>query len=297
MRILATISDMTRLGIVLDVESGETTPIPVRPEFIEPTVEGRPSCRPFGITWSADELFIANNRQLLVFDKQLDFLCISATRLQINVHQLAYMGERVWAVSPWTNSLIGVSPNAGVTALEFDLACHELRTYVHREAYEIDDKWHFNSLLWADGYLFVAAHTFGHVSFINRYNAATLRLDDVQGQVGSSIHGLARHRGELFWISTKTGEIRSDTGYCHLLSRSGYARGFAVTDQYFIVATSEYLGRGERHAGDSWIQLIDRKDGILLHEVHLPDTGSINDIRVLDEYDYAHCVDPFWSNA
>src|SRR5712671_5509100 len=90
MRILATISDMTRLGVVLDLKSSETIIIPVRPEFIEPSVEGRPPCRPFGITWSADELFIANNRQLLIFDKQLDFLRTSVTRLQINVHQLAY---------------------------------------------------------------------------------------------------------------------------------------------------------------------------------------------------------------
>src|SRR5207237_16699 len=107
MRILATVSDMKHLGIVLDLESGETKTIPVRPEFIDLTVAGRPPCRPFGITWSPHELFMVNNRQLLVFDKQLNFLRTSATRLQVNMHQLAYRAERVWAVSPWTNSLIG----------------------------------------------------------------------------------------------------------------------------------------------------------------------------------------------
>lgn len=170
-----------------------------------------------------------------------------------------------------------------------------VRPYIQRDALDIDDKWHFNSLLWADGDLFVAAHAFGGMSFINRYDGVTLQLNNVHRDAGSSIHGLARCGDELFWISTKTGEIRSDLGYRQPLSKPGYARGFAVTSQHFIVATSEFLSRGERHAGDSWIQLIDRYQGIAINEFHLPDTGSINDLRLLDEYDYAHWIDPFWS--
>jgi hypothetical protein len=295
MRILATISDMTRLGVVLDLESGETRAIPVRPEFIDPTVRGRAPCRPFGITWSADELFIGNNRQLLVFDKQLNYLGISATRLQINIHQLAYRAGRVWAVSPWTNSLIGDCRSSVVGAVEFDLSSQNVRPYIQREAVETDDRWHFSALLWADGYLFVAAHTFGGNSFINRYNEVTLQLEDVYSDVGSSIHGLALHGDELFWISTKTRQIRSNLGYCRPLSRPGYARGFAVTSEHFVVATSEFLSRGERHAGDSWIQVISRQQGTIIEEFHLTNTGSINDLRLLDEYDYAHCIEPLWS--
>ena len=71
--------------------------------------------------------------------------------------------------------------------------------------------------------------------------------------------------------------------------------GFAVTGRYFIVATSEVLARGDRCAGDLWIQVIDRQQGNVVSEVWLVDTGSINELRVLDEYDYAHCVKPFWS--
>ena len=91
-----------------------------------------------------------------------------------------------------------------------------------------------------------------------------------------------------------TEEIRSDAGYRLPLTRSGYARGFAMTDQYFIVAISEFLVRDERHGGDSWIHVIDRVDGTVVNEVHLSDTGSINDLRLLDEYDYGHGVSPLW---
>lgn len=298
MRVLATVSDMQRVGIILDLNAGtiEET-IEVRPEFIDAAVVGRPACRPFGITWDATALFVANNKQLLVYDQQLNWLRIAETRLQVNVHQLAYRAGRVWAVSPWTNSLIGVCPGADIRAVEFDLLTAGVRRYVERDALETSDRWHFNSVLWTDEALFVAAHTFGQPSFIKRYNAVTLQLDHVYREVGKSIHGLARYEGELFWISTGTGAIRSDAGYCQTLPRPGYARGFAMTKQHFVVATSMSRPRAERHAGDAWIHVIDRETRTTLQEVRLPGTGAINDLRLLDEYDYAHGVKPLWNQT
>ena len=295
MRILATISDMKHIGFVLDLDAGEITYIPARPEFIDFSLVDRPPCRPFGITWSRDELFIANNKQLLVFDTALNYKGTSDNQLQINVHQLAYRSQRVWAVSPWTNSLVGVPTSLPSAPVEFDLIDGSLRPYHHREAYAEEDKCHFNSLLWDADMLFVAAHNFGPNSFINCYDTRRLCLESVRRHAGHSIHGLARQFGELFWISTMTGEVRSDCGYCIPLSRGGFARGFAMTSQYFIVATSEFLSRNERATGDSWIQLIDRDAGIAIKEIHVSDTGSINDLRLLDEFDYAHGIDPVWT--
>src|SRR4051794_12940217 len=119
MRVLATVSDMIRLGVVLDLDSGDATSIPVRPEFFDPDPDGAFACRPFGITWSQNELYIANHRQLLVFDRQLSYRRTLGAPLQINVHQLAYRAGRIWAVSPRTNSLIGVRPEAEPGAVEF----------------------------------------------------------------------------------------------------------------------------------------------------------------------------------
>ena len=59
---LATISDMSRLAVLLDTSSCAVDAIPVRPEFADPKVEGRPKCRPLGISRNAAELFIVNNR-------------------------------------------------------------------------------------------------------------------------------------------------------------------------------------------------------------------------------------------
>ena len=293
MQILATVSDMKRIGVIVDLHTGETTSIPVRPEFIDKSVQTVLPCRPFGITWHAGELYIANNRQLLVFDRQFQYLRTVPTPLQDNVHQLAYRAGCVWAVSPRTNSLIGIEPHSGVAAIEFDLINAHLGAYQPRLGLEADDKNHFNSLLWADGYLYVAAHNFTTPSFINRYKEPDLELDNVDHHAGYSIHGLALHEEELFWISTQTFQIRSSNGYCHSLPQTRFARGLSMTDDYFIVALSEFLTRNKRHVGDSWVQIISRHNGSVVQEWHLPDTGSINDLRLLDDYDYAHCVPPF----
>jgi hypothetical protein len=298
MHVLATVSDMKRLGIIVDLESGQTKlTIAVRPEFVDASVTGRAPCRPFGITWSGGELFIANNRQLLVYDRHFNYKGMQGTQLQVNVHQLAYHVEHVWAVSPWTNSLIGAPPDSNVNPVEFDLLSGTIRPYIERNATVTSDKWHFNSLLWADGFLYVAAHAFGPFSFINQYDAATFELANVLRNAGHSIHGLARHDNELFWISTKTNEIRSDSGYRRLLPRPGFGRGFAMTDDYFVIATSTLSPRSGRHKGDSWIDVVDRQDGTILNSVHLSNSGSINDLRLLDMYDYSHRVDPLWKKT
>lgn len=294
MQILATISDTKRLALVIDLETAEIkAAIPVHAEFFDATIQDRPHCRPFGITWNGDNLYIANNRQLLVFDRQLGFQCIADTPLQVNTHQLACGNGRIWAANPWTDSLIGVPVNPGDTALEFDLLTQTLRDYDGRKVTSRDIH-HFNSLLWVDGQFFVGAHGLKKNSFINQHDAKTFSLVGVRHGVGNHIHGLARQNGALFWLNTEAGEIRSDSGFCLPLSRWGYARGFAMTSDYFVVGISEFLGRNDRYGGDSWVQVIDRSDGELVKEIRLRDTGSLNDLRIIDEYDFGHCRAPFW---
>jgi hypothetical protein len=293
MKVIATVSDMQRVAIVLDLESGSQDFIPVRAEFIDLSVRGRAPCRPFGITWTSDKLFIANNRQILVFDKQLNYVHTLTEALQINTHQLAYRDGLIWAVSPWANSVIGVSVDSGLPSWELDLLTREARDYRSREGSEAADQYHFNSLLWTETQLFVAAHALGKESLIYLFDAASLRFQRVLDDVGTSIHGIAFDKGELFWIDTGAGEIRSSLGLHQQLFKPGYARGLAVTRHYFIVAISDHLTRLERHTRGSWIQVIDRNRQSLLAEWRLQDTGSVNDLRLLDEYDFAHGLTPF----
>jgi hypothetical protein len=95
---------------VLDLLPGNSINIPARNSYRDDDVRDRPAIRPFGISWNGAELFVANHRRLLVFDDRLRYVRTARTPLQINIHQLAFAHDRVWAVSPWTNSVIGVGP-------------------------------------------------------------------------------------------------------------------------------------------------------------------------------------------
>jgi hypothetical protein len=292
MKILATISDMSRVAILVDASTGRTSVIPGRRRFLDDTISNHAPIRPFGITWTNNELFIGNHRQLLVFDEDLRYKRTEPTRLQINTHQLARNGDRIWAVSTRSDSLIGIRPTE-TDALEFDLIAHCARPYSAADSERRTDTHHFNSLLWCAGHLYVAAHNRGTPSFINEYDAE-FRLLSVQKDAGYAIHGLAFCDDQLFWVSTGTSEIRSSRGYALRLPREGFPRGFAVTERFFVVATSERMDREMRVTGNSWIEIFDRHNGKRVSYFSLPDTGSINDLRILDEYDFAHGIKPFW---
>lgn len=295
MYIIVTISSRQYIALIINIISGDIERIPVAPEFIDNSISGRAPCRPFGITWTRSELFIANNRQVLAFDHDLKYKFKVSDALQVNTHQLAFHDGRIWAVSPSTNSLIGLSYPARGCDVELDLLDDISRPYAVQAATIEDDIAHFNSILWTSDRLYVAAHAFGPNSFISSYDPETLELRSISRNVGNSIHGLALHEDQLYWLSSGSSEIRSSTGMVTRLERKGYARGFGVTNQYFIVAISEFLARKDRISGDSWINIIDRKTLNVVKEIFIEETGSINDLRILDEYDFAHHLPPFWA--
>jgi len=295
MKVIATVSDMRCIAIVFNLESGLEQLIPMRPEFNDLSLKRVDSCNPFGITWFSEQIFIANNRQILVFDKKFNYVRTLTTLLQGNTHQLSYHEGMIWAVSPWRNSLIAIPGESNIRCVEFDLLRKEAIEYCPIGGSESDDQYHFNSLLWTDTQLFVTAHAFGKESFIYCFDAATLCLQSVLHNVGRSIHSVALHDGELFWIDTNEGMIRSTLGFRHQLSKSGFARGLCVTRDYFVVGISDRLPRRLRHTQGAWIQLIDRRESRVLAEWRLGNTGGIKDLRLLDEYDYAHWQTPFQS--
>lgn len=181
-------------------------------------------------------------------------------------------------------------------AVEFDLVTRKLGQYTPRDS-DSKDRHHFNSLLSVGGRMYVAAHNAGHPSFISTYDALTFQPGESLGAVGKSIHGLAYDRGELFGLSSADRELRSNRGLRLTIANKGFPRGFAVTRDLFIVGVSEIRNRGERMRGDSWLYIICRHSNSVLHTIQLPDTGGINDLRLLDAFDFAHARPPLWKRG
>lgn len=289
---IATISNMREVAVIIDLATGEEKRVAALPQFRDDAITDSNPCRPFGISWRREHLFIANNRQLLVYDESLDFLHTHETPLHENVHQLCVHGERLWAVSPRTNSLIGVSL-FHEASVEFDIFRQRIGTYEPRSSKESDDLKHVNSILWSGDSLFVSAHNFGP-SFIMEFDVESLSLRRIRRDIGGSIHGLAIDDGDLFWIDTEGNAVRSADGYHRPLHRHGFARGFAMTEDVFVVGISEVTDRRARIDGDAFIHIVERSTGALLSEHRLEGTGNINDLRLLGDFDLAHGVTPFW---
>ncbi len=292
-KVIASVSNMCDVAAVVDLETGEESRWSALPGFVDESIIDSNPCRPFGISWTGDYMYIANNRQLLIYDRDFHYIGKHDVPLHENVHQLCYRAGRIWAVSPRTNSLIGV-PVSNTTSLELDIFRQTVQPYEPRSSAETDDLKHVNSLLWSDESLFIAAHNFGP-SFIMHLDAQTYKVRALIQDVGGSMHGLAAFEEELFWIDTEGNAIRSTAGYYQPLYRQGFARGFAMTKDVFIAGVSEVTDRRRRIVGDAYVQVIERRSGALLREHHLIGTGNINDLRLLDVCDFAHGVAPFLS--
>jgi hypothetical protein len=292
-KILATLCNQTHVAALLDVETGHYDLITARPEFVDDQTDEVMRVRPFGITWDEHTLYIANNRQLLKYDRKFNFLGIERISLQGNTHQLAIRENCVWAVSPRTRSIIGVFTD-GTDPIEFDVFRQEIIPYLERQSSEADDIKHINSLLWADGCLYVTAHNFGP-SFIMIFDAETFRIKTILRDVGESIHGVALHNGELFWIDTNGHVIRSSHGRAIYLGAPGFGRGLAVTDNHFIVGVSQMGSREVRMHGNASVRVINRSSFAIEAQHELVNSGNVNDLRLLDRFDHAHLVQPFLS--
>jgi hypothetical protein len=176
---------------------------------------------------------------------------------------------------------------------ELDPLTGQIKIIGRRDLNQNSDTYHFNGLLWTKDRLFVTAHAFGEGSFILEIDGSSLQIVRRLDNVGSMIHGIGCHDRQLFWLSSGTEEICSSYGLRHRLNRSGFARGLAITQNSFVVGISERKSRDDRLDGNSWIQVISRRSLELEAEFFIKNTGSLNDLRVCDEFDYAHWQEPF----
>ncbi len=292
MRIVATISNREKIAVIINVDGRVVDHIPADASFFDRNVKGRDACRPFGITWDLESLYIINNSQLLEYGFDFRLKARHDHVLHTNCHQAVMRDGLLWVASPWTNTIFCVCPARAAVIWELNPLAGRMARPETRDPNQNSDLYHFNGLLWAEERLFVTAHAFGPRSFILELDGRSHQLVRRFDNVGSMIHGIGYQDNQLFWLSSGTGELCSSQGLRHPLSRSGFARGLALSKETFVVGISERRSRDERFSGHSWIQLIDRRSLELVNEFFIEDAGSINELRLCDVFDYAHWRDP-----
>lgn len=257
--------------LIVDTETGEVTPI----ESCEDQWENQPHSeksqywRRFGISWSADTLFVAARHNVLCFDQKLDYLCKVPAILDGNPHQISYYDDELYVCNTAANTISA-----------FDTNWNERIVYD-----EVADA-HFNSLLIDDQMFWVNASRRGNSAAVELYS-------DVRKHTGQHSHNLGLWDGDLSWIDTNgTGWLTTGFRSCRLFTGDYFCRGLAISDEQLFVGVS-YRSRGNHNYDmPCHIQVLDLQ-GRMQDKIELPGMGPIHDIRLLDVFDYAHLRNPF----
>tara|TARA_Y100001938_G_scaffold19058_1_gene23736 strand:- start:3443 stop:4351 length:909 start_codon:yes stop_codon:yes gene_type:complete len=91
MKLIMTPSVESLTLALYDTDTNETMLVPSTPDqFNTDADDSRPMHRPYGISWSEDNIFVANRKNLLIYDNQLEAVEVVRNILDENSHSLFY---------------------------------------------------------------------------------------------------------------------------------------------------------------------------------------------------------------
>lgn len=278
---------------VCDIDSG-------RMQFI-PKTKTIDDHRPFGITWHEDNLFIAQPTSILRF-KMFSPLAYHAQSLWYGIHQILYYDNLLWTVSPRLNAIHRIKPDGTHHDFFFPndsrvsptLPAHFLNR--SRLNYVEGDENHYNALFIKEDRLYLSAHNHDQSSFLAVYKYPELQPIQRYENMGKQIHNICVE-GDEIWTLDSLGSraLVSTEGRSIPIGQDGqFVRGLAATEKNFILGCFPYdPKRHKRRRGDAWIVVVDRQKGREVKRITVRDMGNINDIRILDEPDLCHGIEPF----
>ena len=96
MKLIVTPSVESLTLALYDTETNETMFVPSTPDqFNTDADDSRPIHRPYGITWSQDNVFVANRKNLLVYDNKLDAVEVVRNIFDENSHSIFYRDGKI----------------------------------------------------------------------------------------------------------------------------------------------------------------------------------------------------------
>jgi hypothetical protein len=302
MKIAFTAMNTASIINVLDFDTGKVQSIPTPAEAVS-------DHRPFGITWDNSHIFVANPTKIVALDKNLDFKKIVVRDLWYGTHQILCKEDSLFMVSPRIDGINRY--NLRTKEMSYFLPFHKNNPkgkwraelpliFKHKDKNNFSyDIHHFNSILIKDDRLYLSAHNYTKPSFITVFKYPEMEEIERIENTGIQMHGIGVVRDEVFWLdSSGHRALKSNKGlHIKIGDEVDFVRGMVITDDWIIVAYFPYdpYVRLQRKEGHSQIVAINRKNNQVERHFLISNVGNINDMRVLDEFDYAHYNQPFWS--
>ena len=96
MKLIMTPSVESLTLALYDTDTNETMLVPSTPDQFNTDVDdSRPIHRPYGISWSQDNIFVASRKNLLVYDNQLDAVEVVRNIFDENSHSIFYRNGKI----------------------------------------------------------------------------------------------------------------------------------------------------------------------------------------------------------
>lgn len=284
MRLLITPSNPAYTFVLLDTETGTVNRIASVPEESDHGANDRwPAHRPYGITWDARGVYVANRRNLCVYTHGLEYRYSIPNVLGENPHQLAISdGELICCAADRDALMLIDVEGRGVRVFS-------LLAMGFGHIREPADTLHLNSVIVHRGKLYLCLHHHGQRrSQILVIDRATMRRERIIDTPAYAAHNIFLRDGLIGTLDTggtrrlAIGDIQIDLG----VPEGHFLRGMAATANRFAVAHFPQRQRRYRGSGNATIKVLE--GGRIIGTHVLDDIGAINDMRLLCEYDYCH---------
>ena len=246
--------------------------------------------RPFGISWNDNNLFVVNRKHLLKFDHELNYLGLEEKLKYPNPHQILCHKESIFVTHARVNKVMELRKN---DCRYFDVITENWAKSIPEFGTLNMDVHHVNSILATDDRLIILKHNKGFSKseflFLDHEFEVKKKL-----QMGMKCHSIASRKGMVSSISTLGGKlVRMDGFEFPILKKDSgmFYRGLGMTDNHYLIGCFKIANRRYRGEGGSNIRMFDLQ-GNFIEEYFIEDIGAINDLRIIDEFDYAHQVNP-----
>jgi len=287
-RLLATPSSPKYSFVLIDVSDGSVKKIPSDPREKDlGASSSRPPHRPFGFTWDSDWIYVANRRNLCVYDKSLSFVDKVEGVLDDNTHQIAMYGDLIVATMT-SNDAICFYSKSTQRCFYFSLSLFD---FVKTVPSVKNERHHVNCVVVQGCFVYVNLHNRGQrKSQVLVLDMKSKKMVDVIEHQAYSSHGLGVEPGIYTTVDTgRTQDLVSQgTRLAFCPNPKSFCRGLAGGVGNFFASHFRPAVRRFRGVGDSTIEVIKDWSWIPSMAITLDGVGSINDLRIIDGFDSCH---------
>jgi hypothetical protein len=249
--------------------------------------QGRPTFRPFGVTYDDNYLYIVSNNKLGKYNKKtFEFYGLVDIPLYINTHQILKSGDNFYVTHTAVNT-IGIHDK--MNSAYFDVSKLKLieRPEIPNDV-ESHDTIHVNSIHEHDDKIYFCLHNKGKIPSQFGYFDKFTYKSKIIASAGLCCHDVQILNNSLYALSSETGEIIeidlvTEQPVIYKISNPSktFLRGMDILDGKIIFCGSNRYTDGIIPMNNCFIATFDISTKTVDRQFNINNAYTVNSIRVI----------------